>query len=74
MEARQIFQARVGRFKAAAIDRLDEVTAGIAEVDPVGFLPLAAEIVQRPRILVAADGTGEPIDPPLAFAVEAEEK
>ena len=63
---------RIGLFKAAAVDRLDVVMAGVAEVDPVGLLPLAAEIVQRSRLLVAADGAGEPVDPPLAGAPGAE--
>jgi hypothetical protein len=43
MEGRQIFQARVGRFKSSVIDRLDIVMTFVAEIDTVGFFPLTTK-------------------------------
>jgi len=72
MEGRQVFQGRIGFFKASVIDRLDVMMAGIAKIDAAGIFSLAAKIVQGPLLLAAADGTGQPIDPPLAVAIGAE--
>ena len=39
VQGRQILQAWVGLLEAAAVDRLDVVTTGVAEVDTAGLLP-----------------------------------
>jgi hypothetical protein len=72
VEGRQVFQGRIGFFKASIIDRLDIVMTGIAEIDTAGIFSLAAKIVQGSLVRIVADRTGQPIRSPLIAAAGAE--
>ena len=74
MECGQVFQGGVKDLYDPCINGLNVLMAFFAEVNPIQFFSLCLKELERAWFFVSAEGTRNPIRPPLTAAERAEEK
>jgi hypothetical protein len=74
MESGQVFQGGVKNLYDPCINGLDVLVAFFAEVNPIQLFSLCLKELERTWFFVFAEGTRNPISPPLMAAERAEEK
>lgn len=73
MEGGKIFQNKIHDLHLSRIHCFDIMTTLVAGVDPIDFIVLRKEVIERIRILVLTEGADEAIDPPFITTKRAEQ-